>query len=194
MKKILLSCFLVIQSAAGVFAADVVVDSFTTSQTWDNFGISVVASGDGFGVFTGVESNANFADYFLATPINIGSNNAISVYVKLTGSNTGANFAVTFGNDVASKYATAVFSTASLNVNTYTLLSTTYVADAGFSPSVVDMIRVSGVSGGGTLSLGVSIDYISAVTVSAVPEPATYAAIFGLAALGFGAVRRRRKA
>ena len=32
------------------------------------------------------------------------------------------------------------------------------------------------------------------MAVSAVPEPATYAAIFGLAALGFCAVRRRRRA
>jgi hypothetical protein len=32
------------------------------------------------------------------------------------------------------------------------------------------------------------------LTVSAVPEPATYAALFGVAALGFCAVRRRRKA
>ena len=32
------------------------------------------------------------------------------------------------------------------------------------------------------------------VAISAVPEPATYAGLFGLAALGFCAVRRRRKA
>lgn len=32
------------------------------------------------------------------------------------------------------------------------------------------------------------------LTVSAVPEPATYAVLFGVAVLGFGAVRRRRKA
>lgn len=32
------------------------------------------------------------------------------------------------------------------------------------------------------------------LTVSAVPEPATYAVLLGFAALGFGAVRRRRKA
>jgi len=32
------------------------------------------------------------------------------------------------------------------------------------------------------------------LTVSAVPEPATYAVLLGLAVLGFGAVRRRRKA
>lgn len=41
-------------------------------------------------------------------------------------------------------------------------------------------------------SVNITLNTLSAV--SAVPEPATYAALFGFAALGFGAVRRRRKA
>jgi hypothetical protein len=60
----------------------------------------------------------------------------------------------------------------------------------GFSGTATTLALIGG--GTGTSTINFVLNTLS--TTSAVPEPATYAALFGLAALGFGAVRRRRKA
>lgn len=47
---------------------------------------------------------------------------------------------------------------------------------------------------GGNYSTGTAVAYITSYSVSSIPEPITYAALLGVAALGFAAVRRRQVA
>jgi PEP-CTERM motif len=91
---------------------------------------------------------------------------------------------------------TARFGVGNYNVTTGTEISDLYglVPTSGLgvtNPTAANWIKGSNLLGSFTLdSTGLSF---TAVNVSAVPEPSSYAAIGGLAALGFGVSRRRRQ-
>lgn len=69
-----------------------------------------------------------------------------------------------------------------------TSVTGTYQLFSGFSSGSVSGISITGLGAGFTGSLSNT----GLLTVSAVPEPATFAAIAGAAILGFAALRRRR--
>lgn len=76
------------------------------------------------------------------------------------------------------------------------LSNTSWLVSSDISTPVSSNFTVNGSTNAvlGGVSNGGATLQSALVIVSAVPEPATYAAIFGLAALGFCAVRRRRRA
>jgi hypothetical protein len=59
----------------------------------------------------------------------------------------------------------------------------------GFSNTVSTVALIGG--GSGTFAINFNLNNLA--TTSAVPEPSTYGALFGIVALGFCALRRRRK-
>ncbi|HSI20187.1 MAG TPA: PEP-CTERM sorting domain-containing protein [Verrucomicrobiae bacterium] len=76
------------------------------------------------------------------------------------------------------------------------LSNTAWLVSTDISAPVSSNFTVNGSTSavlGGVSNAGATLQS-ALVNVSAVPEPATYAGLFGLAALGFCAVRRRRKA
>jgi hypothetical protein len=99
------------------------------------------------------------------------------------------------GNFGGSAEVTIEFSTDGVSFSTIDTISVT--SDARYESSIVQQASSTGyfrVSGDGLENQGaegVFIDNLEAVGV--VPEPSTYAAIFGAVALGLAAVRRRMK-
>jgi hypothetical protein len=77
------------------------------------------------------------------------------------------------------------------NTSTYTTVTILYSPEAAFNPDNVNLIRFAGISPSGGGNIDVKINSISA---SAIPEPSTYAALFGAAALGLAVYRKRRPA
>lgn len=171
--------------------AATLLNDFNSSGTWTTNGITVTQSGTGFGEVSGVDSSLNYAEYYFSNSLNIGADNVISVRGLLLGGNTATNFSVSLFNDDTLQGVSAVFSTAAFNSGGYTTVDVVLSPNIAFNPAAVDFIRISGVapSGGGTIALR-----IDSISVSAIPEPATFAGLMGLAALGYAAARRRRLA
>lgn len=186
--RYLIGCF----AAMSALNAAVPLIDFNTPQTWDMGGITVTQTGNGLARFMGVDSSLNYAEFYFASPINLQGNNAITISATLLGTNTATNFSIGLFNDSTLQGVSAVYSTSAFNTSGYTTIQIVLSPNVAFNSTAADFIRFAGVAptGGGTIDI--QINSIQATT-SAVPEPATYAAIFGMAALGFGALRRRRK-
>ena len=99
--------------------------------------------------------------------------------------------------NLATNTAYAAFVNSSL-LNTAVTATTTGTAGqlAGKTDSALDLVQLSGVAGAvsekflGTLALTT----VGEVYFTAVPEPSVYAAVLGIATLGFVALRRRKQA
>jgi hypothetical protein len=133
--------------------------------------------------------------------VNFGSNAVtLSGSHTFTGSNINFNIvnASTYGRLLGSFTSTTAFS-GSINIDASAFASSAVVGDTfdfttgDFSGVSLANVHITALSGGlvwntsNFLTQGI-------LTVSAVPEPATYAVLLGFVALGFGAARRRRKA
>lgn len=92
-------------------------------------------------------------------------------------------------------YATDIFTGTIANTSTWSFKDNSFSATA-FAVDQAVTFRLYGYNGTGSPSAGTintRFDDISVVlTATAVPEPSSFAALAGLGALGFGALRRRR--
>lgn len=180
---------------AGVARASV---SFLGTALTNAAGLS---SGD-FGVLIIDNNNAGFGSISVLAGSSLTSSSTYSGFT-VVGSNT-ATFAFsttslsitpTFdlgsGVDVGDRFAIIVFDTSTSSAitgDTYRIWT-----DVSWVVSADGSTSTFAASGGDFAQLSSSSSFTGVVT-SAVPEPATYAALFGLASLGFCALRRRRKA
>ncbi|MBW8782923.1 MAG: autotransporter-associated beta strand repeat-containing protein [Verrucomicrobia bacterium] len=124
----------------------------------------------------------------IATTMGVGASTA--------GRFTGPSGALTFGGTLALNFSTSALT----NGQTYTLFSfgseTGNFTSVAATGSITDTFSRSGNvwTNGDQSSWVLSLDQstgVLSVTASAIPEPATYAAIFGALALGMGLIRRR---
>lgn len=150
----------------------------------------------GVGVFNFTGTNViiptNSADskveFFYTTPASIGSNSLLSVTAQSFATNLATSFEVTL-KDTLGATAAASFTTASFPTGSYTTATGLLTLTGLFNGNSIDSMIISGGQPGGLVTFNVSFDNISAV-----PEPSTYAAIFGASVFGVvAAMRRRRK-
>ena len=158
------------------FGSDVQIDGLT-STTW-NASTSVLGGLEGAGdLIWGTALNTNFTG---ATMFTI---TATATTAPLGG------FTFTLA-DNANKIASASFNWVDFaGGGVKTVSSIITFADGFNTSSVTGPWNLAGGSSG----TAINVQLISA-SASAVPEPATYAALFGAAALGLAVVRRRRQA
>jgi hypothetical protein len=127
--------------------------------------------------------------FFNASPLSIGSNTFLSVTAQALTGNVATSFTV-FLVDTSGFTAYAAFGAFDFVTGSYTTLTGSLTFQSGFHPSSVDSMIISGNQPGGTAPFNVSFDNVAAV--SAIPEPATSAALAGIFTLGFVFWRRRR--
>ncbi len=152
----------------------------------------------GVGVYNftgGMNDQFSGAEYFFAAPVDISGSNALSLTMELlppTGTEADVLNVTLYDQNGFS--ATSTFQLNSFNAGAYATATEAWMADASFDASQVTYYMISGLNSIGGANVDVSIDNLAAVTVTAVPEPGTYAAFAGVAALGLAFWRRRRAA
>jgi hypothetical protein len=146
------------------------------------------------GVFTVGGAAKDEIGFTFNSSINATSYGYLEIIAKVDSGNA-SNFSIRFEDSNLNEYVVTLLAssfTSSLTTIYVPLNWTAANSANGFDSSSITAWGFGG-NGVGTVAFAYSVDQL-ALSTSAVPEPATYAAIFGLAALGFGAVRRRRKA
>lgn len=134
-------------------------------------------------------ADSAFADYFFAAPINLGTLDTLSLTLKLLPDNTAGQITLTLFDDTFNESATTTFSLGSFNTVAFVTANGALSPSGLFNPAAVSAFRISGNDPFGADTFSVEIDHLAAV--SAIPEPSTYAAIFGAVALGGVLLRRR---
>lgn len=188
MKRIL-SLFFVLTATVVVHAVQ--ITGFGTGDFTATTAFGTDTPGANSYLITGTDFGSTLVGS-IATPVSsLGSVNALYLIGTLTfTTNPGTNFQVGLydsnGNGRLYQANWSSFTTSGVQQE----ITLSYaVADGAFN-GTASVITLS-VSGPGN-SINFSLNNLA--TTSAVPEPATFAALFGLASLGFCAVRRRRKA
>ncbi len=125
-------------------------------------------------------------EFFNSSPVSIGPNTQLSVTAQTLSGNVATSFAV-FLFDTNGKSASASFATSLFNGGNYATATLSLTFQSGFNSSVIDSMIISGAQPGAIDAFKMSFD-----NVGVVPEPATYAAIVGSAALGLAYLRRRK--
>ena len=162
-----------------------------TGQPGTNTPNASFTQGSGvYNILGSATDNSNsYVEFFNTTPASISGYNFISVTFETLNTNASSSFAVTLV-DTGGKSAYAAFPLGSYT-GSYNTLVSAITAQSGFNWTSIDSFQISGNQPTGTSVFNVSFDQ---VVVTAVPEPATYAALAGLLALGLVAYRRRRAA
>jgi hypothetical protein len=146
-------------------------------------------TGDGAGGHILPTNDANSkVEFFNTSPVSIGPNTSLSVTAQALSTNVASSFTVTLV-DTFGHTAFATFNASAFITGSYTTATASLTFQSGFNSSQIDSMILTGGQLSGTDRFNMSFDTISA---SAVPEPGTYAAIAGAAALGVAAWRRRR--
>ncbi len=180
-------------SSATAFGATLLSDfnngdlTGTFSNTWSG---SLVQNG----TFASIGSPAtDFGDYRSLTfsAIDISGLSTVSITARLDSGNTATGFTVNLISGSGSAFASAYFDASLFNTGSFVTVTTAWVDGGSFNPASLRAWQITGGSPSSTTNFRMSFDSLS---VSAVPEPATYAGFFGLAALGFCVLRRRRAA
>lgn len=138
------------------------------------------------------DNSTSGIEFFNASPVNLNGNLYLSVTAQALAGNLASSFAVTL-KDTGGNSAYAAFSLTGFPNGGYTTQTQILTPVGAFNSGSIDSLVISGNQLGGTATFNVSFDTITAVASAPVPEPATYAAIFGMAALGLVAYRRRQK-
>jgi hypothetical protein len=137
--------------------------------------------------------NSDASDF---APISIGSNRFLSLTAMALPGTTAPSLTIRFSDNAGdTNFASASFDLTKLSTTSYTTLTTPIeIRDdkfLDFDWSAIQSYVVSGGITGGTDSFNISFDNLAAV--SAIPEPSTYAAIFGALTLGGVCYRRYRR-
>lgn len=186
-------CFCLLVSAK-VSAASLLLSDFTSTSGAVISGSWVGQTSLSAGVLTVSGSAKDEIGYTVSASINASTYNYLEIIAR-TESGNASNFSVRFEDSNLNEYVvTALSSSLSSSLSTiYVPLNWTAANTAnGFDSTSITAWGFGG-SGLGTVAFAYSVDKLS-LTTSAVPEPATYAALFGVASLGFVAWRKRRAA
>lgn len=149
----------------------------------------------GFYSFSGgTNSSDSFVDKYLNdefTNISFGNINTLTLTAKILANNAAASFVIIL-NDGTGREAVASFLTSQFNSSTFTTQSVQLLSNNGFNftTASVQYYRITGDIPGGTQQLNIAMDNID-VSFQAIPEPATFATLFGLGAVGYVGLRRR---
>jgi hypothetical protein len=186
---------LALAASLNINAATILVTDFGT-----NFDAEYA---NGFGEFTGVSTGASGTTTFgtgnndgmtltaaLASPLDMSGYTNISVTAQVDASNA-SGFTFLFYS-APTEFAAADF-LASDFTGSLTTVTKALVLTSGFDPAQVAYYGFNGGTPGGTANFRYTFDRVS-VSTTAIPEPSTYAALSGIAVLGFVAYRRRRSA
>lgn len=195
MKKIL-ALFIVFFASTAISRAQITFDDFSSTPSGYEFGSWTAATSASSGVFTVASPADNSGSYLYAAPITTGPFNftslnitQVTVTARIDVGNAAQGFLITFFDSAYNGALAGTFSTASFSSGFTTQTVTLNVYAGGGSASDISYYGIAG--SGTTDAFRVSFDSI-AVSAAAVPEPTTYAGIFGLLALGFAAWRRRK--
>jgi hypothetical protein len=192
--QVTLENFSSFQSATTLFYGD-------WSSTGDPFSGSttpIASFTQGLGVYNLVDAtNADsaFVERTFGSLVNIGTNNLLSLSLKLLAGNTADTFTVTLTDNSGNSAVSATFLTSSFTTAGFTTVSVAFGGDFLFDPTAVSSFRISGTDplGGGTFSLALNdLSATGARPLTAVPEPSTYGALGAAALLALVALRRRR--
>lgn len=158
--------------------------------------IGSFTQGTGVYNFTGGDNSfSSGAEYFFTSNLDLSSSNALALTLELLPStSTPAGSLTVTLYDLNSIGASATFQLSDFNASTYTTGTVVFTPDAGFDATQVAYVLITGNDPVGGSSIDISVDNLAAVSTTAVPEPGTYAALAGAAALGLVAWRRRRTA
>ena len=139
--------------------------------------------------FTGVDIGNNFMGTFAPVDIS-GTTSALVLTATQTTATANSSF-FTLNLYDGSRYQgyTGTWDSFPKGTPTDVILAISNVVSADFNFKTVQGLTIN--FGGSGAALSVSFDSLSA---SAIPEPATFAVLFGAAALGLTVVRRRRQA
>ena len=184
---------LALAASLNINAATILVTDFGTNFDADY--------ANGFGEFTGVSTGANGTTTFgtgnndgmtltAAFPsiVDLTGYTNISITAQVNASNaSGFTFLI---YSAPTEFASADF-LASDFTGSLTTVTKALAFSSGFDPLTVAYYGINGGTPGGTANFRYTFDSAS---VSSVPEPSTYAALSGIAVLGFVAYRRRRSA
>lgn len=185
--------FLAATLATGALSAQVLIDNFNTpgktgsaSGTW-TLAVSATVGNDGIIVGSGAKDENGWSAPTVS--LNATGMNFIAVTASVNAGNAASSFAIQFED---SSLGTDVFSVAmSSFLSTPT---TVYIPIVWTGADMTDLSSWSlGGGAGGAADFRMTL-YNLEFTATAVPEPSTYAAVFGVMALGFVAYRRRRLA
>ena len=199
MKRTFVSSLLLAAALGGVssLSAQVVLldnfSNFLSPQTlffgdWSNTGDPFAGSATpapsfsqnagGFYNVAGVtNADSSFVERTLTGPVNLGSNNLLTLSLRLLATNTADSLTV-FLLDTGAHTAFATFQTSDFNTLSFTSRSVAFTGDGSFNAGAVSAFRISGNDpfAGGNVNL--SLDNLSATggrpPLTAVPEPATY--------------------
>ncbi|HEU5080964.1 MAG TPA: PEP-CTERM sorting domain-containing protein [Opitutaceae bacterium] len=161
----------------------------------DNLPVATFTQGAGFYNFSG-GSNADdaFSEFFFDSPLDLGTNDQLTLSLKLLAGNTADDLTVRLV-DLNGDVASATFALSDFS-SSFALASHTFTPFGAFDPTDVVSFQISGNVPGGGAMVDVAIDNLSVtsstVPTGAVPEPSTYGLLgaVSLAALAFW----RRKA
>lgn len=143
----------------------------------------------GIGVYSFIGSTDEAMGAEFTGTWNLTGYNALAFTAQIDGaSNNAASFAITLLNDNGES-ATGTFLVSSFDTAGLSTVQAALTATGGFDFANVTSWRLGGGELFGTATLSLTAGELSAV--SAIPEPATYIALTGLAALGLVAWRRR---
>lgn len=134
------------------------------------------------------DGNFEFAD-ISAGVISINTGLVLNYTARVDANNLSNSFLVRFADSEGNYSVEAIILTNSWTVGQFVTGTAALVSAGPGNLSDTAFFTITG--DGASTAFRMSFDSLS---ISAVPEPSTYAAIAGVAALGFCAVRRRRKA
>lgn len=175
-------------------SADVLLSDFNDgdlSGTFsDSWSLALVSNGS----FASIGSPAtDFGNYRSSnfTAIDITGNANITITAKLDVGNTATGFTVNLISGGGDAFASAFFDASLFNTDSFTTVTMNWINGGSFNPASLRAWQITGGAPASTdgISFRMSFDNLS---VSAVPEPASYAVIVGAMSLGLVSLRRRR--
>ncbi|HVS53182.1 MAG TPA: hypothetical protein VHD62_12570 [Opitutaceae bacterium] len=145
-------------------------------------------TGDSLSGHTMPTNDANSKmEFFNASPVSIGTDTALSVTAQSLATNTAPAFTISL-IDTSGHTAFATFNAGQFITGSYTTATGSLTFQSGFNATQIDSMIISGGQLSGTDRFNISFDTVSA---TAVPEPAFYATLAGIGALGLALWARR---
>lgn len=213
MKKQLLALALCLTALCGAVKAQVVLNDFSatvnsgftyfygsfsptgSSTVGSETSIAGLSQGSGFYSInspSAVNSDVSKLEIFFAAPQNLTGLNFLSLAAQALAGNAAPSIRV-FLYDGNGNSAYAAFLATSFPTGSFTTAIEALTVNSGFNAAAVESMVITGNVPSGTAAFSFSFDNLAAVATGVVvPEPSTYAAMLGAAALALAAYRRRR--
>jgi hypothetical protein len=200
----------VLLAGANSAPAQVTLENFSSFESantlffgdWSNSGdpfvgdlspASTFSQGAGFYNLASVtNADSSFVERSFTAPVNLGSNNLLSLSLRLLEDNTAESITV-FLFDAGFHTAFATFQNNAFSTTTFIQQSVAFTADAGFSSSAVTSFRISGNDPFASGILSVALNDLAATDgrpIPAVPEPSAYGLLAALFLLALVYTRR----